>query len=182
MNELDETDSILKKFGFDIDEKSNYKTPDLIALEIKSGKQYLVKTVYMMQISEFINHLYEPAKKNIETIVKLPSVIDEKYMDFLTDYLLLVERGIPALDSNVIKNATTLKAALGESLFELFVKHFEYVDERSDIAVKKYLQPFGYFLKCSASIIANPLITTFIVAHKCIIQHLPSSSFLAKIE
>jgi hypothetical protein len=143
-----------------------------------------------MKVSELINGLYDDRQyagirsdqKNDQTndnIITMPEVIDEKFMEFLLDYVTHVEQnGLPVFNQEKIIAATVLENAVGYKIYELFVKHFKYKFQRSDLAVKQHLAVFGRMLECSTAIIANSLITLFAIAHKIIIQHLPSAEFI----
>ena len=171
-------DQILKDFGFQIEEKSETKLPPTITLIIKSGQHYTFKTKIITQISVFISNLLESACDS--KAIDLPEAINDKFMGFLIDYADFIEenKGIPIYSIKKIESATPLENAVGMRLHGLFEKHFNYKFVRSDIAVKQYLSIFGYFLKCSTVIISEPLITLFAIAHKIILQHLPSSEFI----
>ena len=100
-------------------------------------------------------------------------------MDFLLDYTLYVEKNkVPVFNTEKIYHATTLENATDPLINELFMKHFDYNFMRSDMAVIKYLNIFGHFLECSSAIVSEQLITLFAIAHKIIIQHLPSAEFI----
>lgn len=173
------SEQILKEFGFVIEEKKVTKLPEEIILVIKTGQHYTFKTAVISKISALILNMAENAldKKSIT----LPDIIDEKYMGFLVDYADFIEQNkmeIPVYNIKKIESTTTLENAVGTALNKLFEKHFNYKFVRSDVAVKQYLKIFGYFLRASNVIISGPLMTLFAIAHKIILQHLPSSEFV----
>lgn len=168
-----QSSDILKEFGFHTEEIKKTNLPDELTLVIKTGQHYTIKTTDVCKVSSFIANA-------IDNPVELPDGIDEKYMMFLIDYVNFIgqNKGVPEYDIKKIETATTLENAVGSVLHKLFEKHFNYKFMRSDVAVKHYLKIFGHFLKCSTIIISEPLITLFAIAHKIIIQHLPSSEFI----
>jgi len=176
-----QSEQILKEFGFQIEEKKEVKLPSDITLVIKSGQHYTIKTNIINKISALIANMIETNDHNNSTIT-LPDIIDEKYMAFLIDYVEFIEHQnqteVPVYNVKKIESATTLENAIGAPLHKLFEKHFNYKFVRSDLAVKQYLKIFGYFLKASNVIISEPLMTLFAIAHKIILQHLPSSEFI----
>lgn len=175
-----QSEQILKEFGFQIEEKKVNKLPAEIILVIKTGQHYTFKTIVINKISTLISNMVEHMTD--EKTINLPDLIDEKYMGFLVDYANFIEHQnqmeIPVYIVKKIESATTLENAIGSVLHKLFEKHFNYKFIRSDLAVKQYLKIFGYFLKASTVIISEPLITLFAIAHKIILQHLPSSEFI----
>lgn len=182
-DQISNIDNILKSFGFDIaEEEKKSNIPEYVILEIKNNKRYTFKTLPLMKISDLINGMFEN-KSDIhipeDNLVSVPDLLDEKFMEFLLDYVTYVENnGLPIFNKDKIIAATVIENAIGIKLYELFVKHFKYKFQRSDLAVKQYLSIFGHMLECSTAIISNSLIEIFVIAHKIIIQHLPSSEFI----
>lgn len=168
---------ILKTFGFAVEsEKKKPQLPEIIEIVTNDGRRYNCNTVCMMKISEYVNNIYT---NNNEASINMPPIIDHKFMDFLVDYCVYVEKhGEPAFNQAEIISATVLEHAVPKEIYELFVKHFDYKFRRSDLAVKEYLDTFGHMLECSTAIVANSLITLFAIAHKIIIQRLPSAEFI----
>ncbi len=175
--ERKKTSDILKDFGFQFDELNENKLPKEITIAVKTGQHYIFKTQTIIKISTYLCNVINSINTNV---IILPDIIDHKFVDFLVDYANFVEQnnGIPSYTIKQIEVATTLENAIGPILYKLFEKHFNYKFVRSDIAVKQYLSVFGHFLKCANAIIAEPLITIFAIAHKIILQHLPSSEFI----
>ncbi len=164
-------DDILRSFGFDIDQKI---TNNKITIIEVNNIHYEFKTHIINSISEFIS-----GSISDNTPIKLPSIIDKQFIDFLLDYAILVEKkGIPVFELSKIQEATVFEHIFSNELISIFVKHFDYKYMRSDIAFKQYLPIFGKFLNCSSAIISESLINIFSIAHKIIIQHLPSTAFI----
>jgi len=170
---------ILKDFGFQFEEKKDINVQDNIVLVIKSGQHFAFKKHLISKISSLITETMNSDEKTGDELITLPPLIDIKFMLFLVDYVNFIEKnGIPVYQVKAIEAATTLENAIGPQLYGLFEKHFNYKFMRSDLSVKNYLEIFGHFLKCATLIISDPLITLFAIAHKIIIQHLPSSEFI----
>lgn len=208
----DNTNQILKKFGFSIDEeKKSLNIPEHQIIALPNGKQYTFKTLPLMKISDLINSFYgqsdvgqsegshDASQLDISNDASQPdtsndddngmdrtgnkitfhTTIDEKFLEFLIDYTKYVEiYGLPVFPQEKILMATVLESAIGLPLYELFVKHFNYKYQRSDLAVKQYIKIFGHMLECSAMFVSNSLISLFAVAHAILIKHLPSSEFI----
>jgi hypothetical protein len=172
---------ILKSFGFEVEEDEKKSTiPENIFIEV-GEKKYSLNSIAAMKISELINNKLKCNNDlNItDDIMQMPAPINEKFMDFLDDYVKYVERkGIPTFVRDNIIKATVLEAAIGDELHALFVKNFNYKFQRSDIAVKEYLNTFCRMLECSSAIISDSLKSIFCIAIKIIIQHLPSAEFI----
>ena len=173
--------NILKSFGFEVEEEEKKSIiPENIFIEV-GEKKYSINAIAAMKVSELINNkLKSNNDLNIsDDVVQLPLIVNEKFMDFLEDYVKYVERkGIPTFIRDNIIKATVLEAAIGVELYELFVKNFNYRFQRSDIAVKEYLNTFCRMLECSSAIISDSLKSIFCIAIKIIIQHLPSAEFI----
>lgn len=186
-NPISNRNTILKKFGFAItEEKKAQNVPEFQIVELKNGKRYTFKTIPLMKTSALIEGMYHSEDNQTENklddeknMFVLPGIIDEKFMEFLLDYVEYVDQnGLPVFSQDKVIAATVLEAAIGPKLYELFIKHFGYKFQRSDLAVKQYLNIFGHMLTCSTIIISNSLITLFAIAHAIIIKHLPSSEFI----
>lgn len=178
---MSKQNNILKNFGFEVEEEEKKSTiPENIFIEV-GEKKYSVNAIAAMKVSELINN---KLKNNndlniVDDVVQLPSIINVKFMDFLEDYIMYVERkGVPKFDEEEIIKATILEIAIGPELYELFVKNFNYRFLRSDIAVREYLDIFCRMLECSSAMISISLISIFCIAIKIIIQHLPSAEFI----
>jgi hypothetical protein len=174
---------ILKNFGFDVQtENKKSNKPETVTLIIKTGQHYRFKTDGICKISALIASSFSENDVQTEPVdkIEVPEIINDKFMVFLLDYAeYICKHGIPVYNTDKIRSATTLENAIGSNLYLLFVKHFDYKFMRSDLAVKQYLNIFGYFLECSSTLVADSLITLFAIAHKIIIQHLPGSEFIA---
>jgi hypothetical protein len=179
-HKINTRDDILKSFGFDndLDEKKQKDLPEYLKITISNGKEYSLKTIPLMKISEYVNNICSQEKFD-NSPLEMPHMVDEKFMNFLIDYTDYVDKyNIPVFNEEKIIAATVLEAATNSKINELFVKNFNYRFMRSDLAVHQFLDLFGHMLECSAAIISNSLITIFAIAHKIIIQHLPSSEFI----
>lgn len=177
MNE-NKSNEILRSFGFQPDEKKE-EVDKTIFLITKAGEHFPFKLSVIKKVSLFVVEIFD---SQLISEIELPPLIDAKFMLFLVDYANFIEKNgsIPIYQDKHIQSAHTLEIAIGEELYQLFVKHFNYKFMRSDIAVKTYFTQFGYFLSCSAALISQPLIQLFCIAHKIILQHLPSSEIKIK--
>lgn len=178
MNE-NKSSEILKSFGFQVEEKKE-ETPDkIIFLITKAGEHFPFKLSAIKKVSLYVVEVFDG---QLISEIELPPIIDTKFMLFLVDYVNYVEKlgNVPVYQDKHIQWAHTLEIAVGEELYQLFVKHFNYKFMRSDLAVKTYFVQFGHFLRCSTALISQPLMQLFCIAHKIILQHLPSSEIKIK--
>lgn len=172
---------ILKNFGFDVQsENSKSNKPESLTLIIKTGQHYKFKTSEICKVSALIASTCSNKIASDDNKIEMPDIINDKFMVFLLDYTDYVSKyGVPVYNTEKVIAATTLENAIGRNLYLIFAKHLEYKFMRSDLAVKQYLNIFGYFLECSTALVSDQLITLFAIAHKIILQHLPGSEFIS---